>query len=500
MAMLGGKEALPGDCRLEGASIEHDRVLAHYVCATRPADIELRHPETIAPGAGPITQRFAVLSHPPAEAPPALVDAIATRIREREAGFVWLSSEAAPPTPPVPAPVPPEPIPVPWRRFHDMALLPLLFWLLRAKDRESMSTARRVAAILVFGSGTFAVAHGVLGCVGAAAMSVAFHRPLEAVSTLAVGLVASLVLGVLLVMSRSPVLPRGFARHGAAAMMAVGVWSLINQGGPPATGSTPFGRVLALRPHVEYVDTTPNRPRVPVRTNARGFRGPEVADRSEAGATRVVLIGDSFVFGSGIAWEETIGEALHGALAEIAPGRAFEMVNLGIGGDNLPSHVDVYEEATKTLHPDVVVLCLTMPNDLSANDDQLLRRSEAQSISFRATTWAFGLTFARFMWTRSVVSSAYTKEALAVLDRETLRLRGLRAGTDAPPLLVYAYVEAPELMAKTMGTLPGTRVVPTVPSDPSYWIPLDGHPTGAGNRAFAAALAKAIVALPAPQR
>jgi hypothetical protein len=209
-----------------------------------------------------------------------------------------------------------------------------------------------------------------------------------------------------------------------------------------------------------------------------------------------VLIGDSFVFGSGVELADTLSESLRRVLAERAPGRAYEIVNLGIGGDNLGSHVDVYEEAVRRLSPDFVVLCLTLPNDMSAYDDQVTRRAERELGAFTVARWAVGSWLATWMWCAGRLSSDVTPEALEVLDREIGRLAEDRARGPAPPLLVFTYRDPDDRVRRVLDGIPGVRWVPPPPEEPAFFIPVDGHPTGAGNRAFAARIADVLGALP----
>jgi hypothetical protein len=85
--MLGGGQAFPGGCTFDNGQIEHTSVLATYTCGGEHVVLQLRHPE-IAPPGGVRTQRFAITvksGAPPAE----LVEAVADRVRAREAAFEW---------------------------------------------------------------------------------------------------------------------------------------------------------------------------------------------------------------------------------------------------------------------------------------------------------------------------------------------------------------------------------------------------------------------------
>ena len=65
-----------------------------------------------------------------------------------------------------------------------------------------------------------------------------------------------------------------------------------------------------------------------VDTNAHGFRGPDW-DLS-ANRKNVVILGDSFAFGWGVQWEQTIGKILEKELQKTDP--AYQVINLAMPG------------------------------------------------------------------------------------------------------------------------------------------------------------------------
>ncbi len=85
--MLGRGETLPGGCTLTDGKIERTTVLATYSCGDRQVVLQLLHP-ALAPSRAVRTGRFAIAttSGPP---PAGLVEAVAERIRAREAAFEW---------------------------------------------------------------------------------------------------------------------------------------------------------------------------------------------------------------------------------------------------------------------------------------------------------------------------------------------------------------------------------------------------------------------------
>jgi hypothetical protein len=84
--MLGRGEALPGDCRLTGGGVEATIVVAYYTCSGAAIAVELHD---VAGAASDLqTEQFAVVVRSGA-APPALLEALAARIREHEPAFEW---------------------------------------------------------------------------------------------------------------------------------------------------------------------------------------------------------------------------------------------------------------------------------------------------------------------------------------------------------------------------------------------------------------------------
>lgn len=86
--MLGRGVALPGGCAWAGARVDHDHVTSRYKCDGVPAEVsvDLVHPRAGA-GAAAHTKQFALRPGP--GFPPALLDALADRVREREATWSW---------------------------------------------------------------------------------------------------------------------------------------------------------------------------------------------------------------------------------------------------------------------------------------------------------------------------------------------------------------------------------------------------------------------------
>jgi lysophospholipase L1-like esterase len=102
----------------------------------------------------------------------------------------------------------------------------------------------------------------------------------------------------------------------------------------------------------------------PVRINAQGMRGPERAPAKPAGVRRVLVLGDSVVFGLMLADDaETFPAQLERALAQRAGG-AFECLDAGVPGWATREERLFLEREGERWQPDLVVLAFVL-NDVT---------------------------------------------------------------------------------------------------------------------------------------
>ena len=99
-----------------------------------------------------------------------------------------------------------------------------------------------------------------------------------------------------------------------------------------------------------------------VNTNSYGFRGPEW-DLS-ANRKNVVILGDSFAFGWGVQWEQTIGRLLEKELQKKDP--SYQIINLAIPGWDIDKIIRSFELYKDLLKP-VAVIYVFCPNDMLAD-------------------------------------------------------------------------------------------------------------------------------------
>jgi hypothetical protein len=96
-----------------------------------------------------------------------------------------------------------------------------------------------------------------------------------------------------------------------------------------------------------------------VDTNSQGFRGP---DWDLSGKRKnVVILGDSFAFGWGVSWEQTLGQVLERELRREDP--SWQVINLAMPGWSIREVVAALERYRGILKP-VAVIYVFCPNDI----------------------------------------------------------------------------------------------------------------------------------------
>ena len=92
-----------------------------------------------------------------------------------------------------------------------------------------------------------------------------------------------------------------------------------------------------------------------VTTNSLGMRAPERPFEKPAGVFRIVGIGDSLMFGWGVAQDEAYPSQLERTLEERFPDRRFEVWNLAVPGYNAVQEVESLAEKIDRLDPDLII-------------------------------------------------------------------------------------------------------------------------------------------------
>ncbi len=242
-------------------------------------------------------------------------------------------------------------------------------------------------------------------------------------------------------------------------------------------------------PQGSFVETWATRPHVAYRVNTLGFRGAEWTPEKPAGTFRVVVVGDSFVFGSGVEEQDTVSERLRADLVRRWPTRPVEVLNLGIAGANLGTHARMVQIARDVFAPDAIVLCLTLGDDLKRSDlqddKQALRRVSLFSFA------SFWLSSTPVVALQAQIYRQDWADGLRFLGETMASLA--KAPGPHPPIFVYGGAGDPDdSVWDQVRRLPEAVPVPVGPTSPEYFIPGDGHPTAVANAAYAARLGAAI--------
>lgn len=111
-----------------------------------------------------------------------------------------------------------------------------------------------------------------------------------------------------------------------------------------------------------------------VKFNSQGLRGPEVAIPKPAGQRRVLVMGDSVVEGAQVAESATLAALLPGAMRQAGLGERIESINAGVAGFGQGQQLLYLQRQAARFQPDLVVLVITIANDVADNSVAVARR------------------------------------------------------------------------------------------------------------------------------
>lgn len=360
----------------------------------------------------------------------------------------------------------------------------------------NLARARRIAISCALAAFALLALRMAFEPLGEAVLVVVQHRPgslLSAGGEMLVYLIAAMVASGAIVRRRPDALTLILMGITLAAVILLGFAPryLARLGPPPART---FHGVYT--PGSDWTDFSAARPRLAYHVNRFGFRGPEWSEKKAPGVVRIALIGDSFIFGMGVRDEDTLKARLDEGLAARGLAGRVEVLNLGLCGNNLPTHIQMYEIARARLDADIVVMGLFIHNDLSEWDQQDELRGMTRIGGFSLLAWLTGYDAAVALATLRQVQHGDLPRHHAALDRLLPRLDALREG-DRPPLLVLPFHDTDAEIAPRFAGRPGVRYLAPKARREIDYIPNDGHPSAEGNRVFAAAVLDALDALDA---
>lgn len=137
------------------------------------------------------------------------------------------------------------------------------------------------------------------------------------------------------------------------------------------------GIIVMSDPHTGYTHI-PNRTLVHesegyavVRINSLGFRDHETTIEKPANTFRIALIGDSFIEARQVALEDAVNERLESKLNKNADSTHYEVLNFGMNGFCTAQERLRLEHFVLPFDPDLVIVCITLTNDIRDNHPDL---------------------------------------------------------------------------------------------------------------------------------
>jgi hypothetical protein len=259
-----------------------------------------------------------------------------------------------------------------------------------------------------------------------------------------------------------------------------------------------FHGVWTQSPSQSWTDHRPSLPHITYRLDSEGFRGAGFALAKAPGRVRVALVGDSFIFGLGVEEDQTLKARLDEELARRGLGDRIEVLNLGIPGANLATHVRMYTIAHAELAADVIVMGVFEDNDLTEWDIQ-------DEIDGLARPSLFSLGVFLFQQRPAIVLATALAQirggtsALAAFDHLATGLEAVRARDGAPPLVILDYFTHRPEVRDRFTRMANTAFIATAvhgEKSPEHHIPGDGHPSVGGNQFFAGLVIERLLATP----
>ena len=182
-------------------------------------------------------------------------------------------------------------------------------------------------------------------------------------------------------MSRS----RTFLRRLAISLCSGALILVVVEGGLRLAGYDPVphltdGRELVVRPTADpelRYELTPGTGGhffgCDVSINQGGFRDDEYALAKPEGVSRIIALGDSITFGTGLGVDETWSSYLRLHVGKRAPGT--QVLNMGVGGYDTVQEVRFLERTGLAYDPDYVILgyCVNDLATVSVNLEMLIR-------------------------------------------------------------------------------------------------------------------------------
>jgi hypothetical protein len=250
---------------------------------------------------------------------------------------------------------------------------------------------------------------------------------------------------------------------------------------------------------------------VDVRTDSRGLRGPEIADKPASGVARIAFVGDSITMGWGVAEKETFAHQVIDGL--VKAGRKVDGFNLGVGNYNTRQELSLFREVGAPLKPDIIVLAYFIndaePMPSYSDNGWLIEHSAAWVVAgyrFDSLFRQFGEApdwkhYYRDLYGPKAAGWLQTQKALGGFAKTARELGARIIVFNIPELRELRPYPFADITAKVRAVvekdgMPFVDLLPTVETlDPaSLWVTVpDPHPNGKAEITFARGMISGIM-------
>jgi lysophospholipase L1-like esterase len=156
---------------------------------------------------------------------------------------------------------------------------------------------------------------------------------------------------------------------------------------------------------------------IPVDINSHGLRSPETTYEKSPTTFRILNLGDSVVMGWGVRQEDTYGRQLESLLNETGKSDlSFEVINAGVPGWNLENALAYLEAEGLKYEPDLIVLGLTLANDIKGKNALLADNQPAVIKWLRSNTYFWPFLTVQLRWMNA---RAEGRDRIDVIDPPT---------------------------------------------------------------------------------
>ena len=156
---------------------------------------------------------------------------------------------------------------------------------------------------------------------------------------------------------------------------------------------------------------------IPVDINSHGLRSPETTYEKPPATFRILNLGDSVVMGWGVRQEDTYGRQVESLLNEDGNRELrFEVINAGVPGWNLENALAYLQVEGLKYEPDLIVLGLTLSNDIKGKSALLADNQPAAIKWLRSNTYFWPFLTVQLRWMNA---RADGRDRIDVIDPPT---------------------------------------------------------------------------------